>query len=123
MSKTNTNTYLIEEKHLTALEVFFKYLADHEDYWKAEEARELTNNALKEMWHYTEEAKAIFCGIKDSAENGQSGLNVSVVHKGLDGLSADVKKALLEDLGYSVQFDVSQENIGISYRVPMFVSW
>ena len=89
----------------------------------AEEARELTNNALKDKWHYTEEAKAIFCGIKDSAENGQSGLNVSVVHKGLDGLSADVKKALLEDLGYSVQFDVSQENIGISYRVPMFVSW
>ena len=49
MSKTNTNTYLIEEKHLTALEVLFKYLADHKNYDEADEARELLDDHIDKL--------------------------------------------------------------------------
>lgn len=49
MSKTNTNTYLIEEKHLTALEVLFKHLADHENYDEAEEAKTLLDKHIDKL--------------------------------------------------------------------------
>ena len=49
MSKTNTNTYLIEEKHLTALEVLFKYLADHKNYHEADDARVLLDKHIDKL--------------------------------------------------------------------------
>ena len=46
--KEQKTKYLFEEKHLIALEVLIKYLADHENYDEAEDARLLLDNYIDE---------------------------------------------------------------------------